>query len=127
MSGSSPEHLTGGPLSAAISTMVVTVLAEHIGRGPTKARSYLHDDVITVVVRDGLTVGEITLHASGRPQAALGSRRELQAAVSGALTEGLAPLVDREVVAVLGDQSLDPDVGVFCFILDGARPIGAAA
>lgn len=117
MSADSSEQLKGGPLAAAISTMVVTVLAEHVGRGPTKARAYLHDELITVVVRDGLTVGELTLRDAGRPDTALASRAALHAALQDRLVEELEPLIEQRVVTVLSDQRLDPDVGVFCFVL----------
>ena len=36
-------------------------MSDHIGRGPTRARTYLQDDLVSVVVRDSLTKGERSL------------------------------------------------------------------
>src|SRR5674476_141866 len=54
---STPPSITGS-VSAAISSVVVKLLREYTGRGPTKARTYVDDDLITVVLRDTLTMGE---------------------------------------------------------------------
>ena len=43
------EHPTDGQVAAAISTAVVHALGEYTGRGPTKARTYVNRDVITVL------------------------------------------------------------------------------
>jgi len=47
--------------SAEISNLTVRLLSQYTGRGPTKARTYLNDDMVTVVLQDTLTKGEITL------------------------------------------------------------------
>jgi Na+-translocating membrane potential-generating system (MpsC) len=43
-----------GPLLAAISNLVVRIYAEHVGRGPTRARTYFNDNVIVCVLHDTL-------------------------------------------------------------------------
>jgi uncharacterized protein YbcI len=50
--------ILGGSKAAAISNHVVRVMSEYTGRGPTQARSYLHADLVTVVLRDTMTKGE---------------------------------------------------------------------
>src|SRR5579884_402857 len=57
-----------GELAMAISNRVVSLISEYIGRGPTRARTYVHDDLISVVVRDTLTKGEQLLVASGKSE-----------------------------------------------------------
>lgn len=56
----------GGPSSsgskcAAVSSHVVRTMSEYTGRGPTKARTHIHDDVVTVSLQDTLTKGECSL------------------------------------------------------------------
>jgi len=47
-----------GSISAAISSAVVQLMREYTGRGPTKARTYVDEDLITVVLQDTLTMGD---------------------------------------------------------------------
>jgi len=47
--------------AAKISNGVVHVLSEYTGRGPTRARTHISDEVVTVVLRDTLTKGERSL------------------------------------------------------------------
>lgn len=55
------EHSIGGSTAAAISNHVVRTMSEYTGRGPTKARTYLDDDLVTVILQDTLTKGERSL------------------------------------------------------------------
>ena len=56
----SPDHaeLDAGPRAAAISTAIVRLLHEYTGRGPTRARTILGDDLIVCVLADTLTNSE---------------------------------------------------------------------
>ena len=59
---------TGRPAtpSAMISTATVQD-AHYTGRGPTKAKTLIGEDMVTVLLADTLTRGERTLVANGRP------------------------------------------------------------
>ncbi len=61
------EHPRGG-VSNAISNLVVRLLSEYTGRGPTRARTYMQDDLITVVMRDTLTKTERNLSRQGKDE-----------------------------------------------------------
>ena len=37
------------------------LLSQYTGRGPTKARTFLNEDMVTIVLQDTLTKGERTL------------------------------------------------------------------
>lgn len=41
-----------------ISTAAVQLLHEYTGRGPTKAKTLINDDVVTLLLADTLTKGE---------------------------------------------------------------------
>jgi uncharacterized protein YbcI len=43
--------LVSGQLLTAISTSIVAIVRDHYGRGPMKAKTYLLDDMIIVVMR----------------------------------------------------------------------------
>ncbi len=48
----SADPTTPGIVAAAVSYATVRTLSEYTGRGPTKARTYISDDLISVVLRD---------------------------------------------------------------------------
>jgi uncharacterized protein YbcI len=66
----SGKPLSGGHLLAAISTSIVGILREHYGRDPMKAKTYVLDDIIVVVMRgSGFTSLEQTIMDSASPMA----------------------------------------------------------
>ena len=44
------EQPVGGSRQAAISNLIVRLMSEYTGRGPTKARTHITDNVVTVVL-----------------------------------------------------------------------------
>ena len=59
-------RLAGGHLLTAISTSIVGILRDHYGRGPMRAKTYVLDDIIVVVMRgSGFTPLEKTIMNSG--------------------------------------------------------------
>jgi uncharacterized protein YbcI len=71
--------LKGGILLAAISTSIVGIVREYYGRGPMKAKTYVMDDIITVVLRgSGFTPLERTIMDSGEPNRVITMRHEFQ-------------------------------------------------
>ncbi len=122
MSGSQTDRPVGGELAAAISSGVVRVIRDYVGRGPTKARTYVSTDLIAVVLEDTLTKGERSLVMDGETTLVLSARRAYQRTMQDdliALVEGLS---GRKVMAFLSDNHLDPDVAVESFVLEPADP-----
>jgi uncharacterized protein YbcI len=66
MASIADERPTGGSLSAAISNAIVRITSEYIGRGPTKARTSIRDEMIVVLMQDTLTKAEKTLLDAGQ-------------------------------------------------------------
>jgi hypothetical protein len=52
------DPTTTGPHGLAISNLLLRLLSEYTGRGPTKARTHFSENLITVVVQDLLMKGE---------------------------------------------------------------------
>lgn len=124
-----PAPSLDGSESAAISNLTVRLLSQYTGRGPTKARTYIQDDIVTVVLRDTLTKGEVTLvnsnHARSCSRRDTPFRRSWAPSWSGAFEQ----ITQRTVLAFLSANHIAPDIAVETFILvptdDDALPASA--
>jgi uncharacterized protein YbcI len=109
-----------GEQLAAISNMVVAIYADYLGRGPTKARTYATDGVVTCLLEDTLTRAEQSLIDSGRESAVLDVRNSLQATMRDELVKAMEKLTESRVRAMISGTQLDPDVTTQVFVLDEA-------
>ncbi len=125
MSAGQQEPLQGGQLASAISNRVVRVISDYTGRGPTRARTYLHDDLISVVVQDTLTKGERSLVGDGRADAVMRMRKEFQDTMGPDLIAAVEELTGRRVLAFFSANHIEPDAALESFLLaprtDGQR------
>ena len=60
------ERPPDSSLYVAISNAIVGLLREYTGRGPTKARTTLRDNLVVVLLEQTLTKGEQVLVEKGR-------------------------------------------------------------
>jgi len=111
------EHLSTGSMSAAISNAVVRLLSEYTGRGPTKARTYIDEDLITVVLQDTLTKGERSLLRDGEVALVLANRKAFQNSMASELIAAVEELSGRSTMAFLSANHIDPDIAVESFVL----------
>jgi uncharacterized protein YbcI len=118
MPGTEEQRSERQKLAVAISNAVVHVVREYTGRGPTKARTYIADDLVTCVMRDTLTKGERTLVEHGREEHVLDTRKEWQDTMEDELTAAVEALTERKVTAYLSQNHIDPDLGVETFVLE---------
>ncbi|MFL5820488.1 MAG: DUF2294 domain-containing protein [Solirubrobacteraceae bacterium] len=118
MPSTEEHHPEQQKLAVAISNAVVHVLREYTGRGPTQARTYIADDLVTCVMRDTLTKGERTLVEHGRHKQVLDTRKEFQDTMGDALTAAIEDLTRRKVIAYLSQNHIDPDLGIETFVLE---------
>jgi uncharacterized protein YbcI len=107
-----------GLLANSVSNAVVRLFAEYLGRGPTKARTVVSRDLISVVLEDTLTKAERSLIERGQQDIVIQMRRALQVAMRGALVEAVESLSNRRVIAFLSDQQAEPDFAVESFVLE---------
>jgi uncharacterized protein YbcI len=112
-----------GELLASISNMVVSVYADHLGRGPTKARTFITDGVITCVLEDTLTRAERKLVESGRITPVLEIRSTLQETMRSELAGKVEELSGHHVRANIAGTELNPDISTQIFVLGGASQI----
>jgi uncharacterized protein YbcI len=122
-SATSDNHLEHGAdrgaLLAAVSNTIVGLHKRYYGKGPTKARSYLLDDMLVCVLRGGMTRAEQTLLESGRGEQITRQRHEFQMAIRDQFVSAVQDLTGQTVTAFLSTSSPDPDVSVEIFMLDG--------
>ena len=115
------RQTTNSP-SAMISTATVQLLHDYTGRGPTKAKTVITEDLVTVVLADTLTTGERTLVDAGRSERVLELRRDYQLAMRDELVAVVERQLERKVVAFMSENHIDPDLAVETFVLE---PVGA--
>ena len=104
--------------AANIANLVVGLFSEYTGRGPTRARAYLQDDVVTVVLKETLTKAERSLVDHGRSEQVLQMRLAFQQTMREDLTRGVEKILDRKVHAFLSANHLEPDIAVETFLLE---------
>ena len=109
--------------TARIATSVVQVLSKHTGRGPTKAKATIDEDMVIVLLADTLTDGERTLVQNGRAERVLRLRHEYQQVMCDDLVGVVERELHRTVIAFLSQNHIDPDLAVEVFVLKPADPI----
>ncbi len=116
------QPLAGGRLLAAISNSIVGILREHYGRGPMKAKTYVLDDIVVVVMRgSGFTPLEQTIMDSGQPARVIAMREDFQRVMAARYKTTIEELTGRTVLAFLSQAHVDPDITMEVFFID--RPL----
>jgi uncharacterized protein YbcI len=117
------EQREGTGPSAMISTSAVQLLHEYTGRGPTKAKTLINDDVVTVLLADTLTTGERKLVDTGRSDRVLQLRHDYQLIMRADLIRIVERQLQRKVVAFMSQNHIDPDLAVEVFVLEPADAV----
>jgi uncharacterized protein YbcI len=112
------EQHRGGSELAAVSNGIVQLLRETYGRGPTKAKSYLNDNVLLVVMEDILTTVERTLLDNGKHALVREVRLEYQAAETERFTGVVEQCLGRRVLTYHSQVTFDPDMAFEIFVLE---------
>src|SRR3954454_12385212 len=120
-------RLAGGHLLTAISTSIVGILRDHYGRGPMRAKTYVLDDIIVVVMRgSGFTPLEKTIMNSGQPDRVIAMREDFQRVMSKRYQETIEELTGRKVLAFLSQAHVEPDITMEIFFVDGPLEVFGA-
>ena len=116
---SEQKHPGNGVLPSAISTAIVRLMREYTGRGPMKAQTTIRGNVVLVILEQTLTKGEQVLVKKGRGENVLALRREYQEAMRDESSQKIAELTGQDVIAMMSDNHLVPDLAVEIYVLDG--------
>jgi uncharacterized protein YbcI len=112
------EPRTDGPLSADITRAVVGVFRDYTGRGPTKARTFLNENTVHVLLEDTMTTAERQLAVDGEEEFVLDIRRKFQKTMRNDLVAAVEELGGRKVVAFMSDNTIEPDMALESFVLE---------
>src|SRR5438270_3507903 len=99
-----------GSLSLQVSNAVGRLHKEFVGRGPTKVRTYIHDDLIVCVLEGGFTRAEQTIRAHSGDTLVIEMRLRLQAAMRSAIVDTVEGIVGRSVRSFMSAN--DPSQGL---------------
>jgi uncharacterized protein YbcI len=106
-------------LPAAISRHVVRLFSEYTGRGPTKARTTIRDNLVVCVTEDTMTKAERRLVQEGEEELVVTIRRKFQTTMRDDLVGGIELLTGRKVRSFMSDHDAENDCAAEVFLLDG--------
>src|SRR5215216_5986919 len=107
-----------GEMRAAIAREMVRLQAEYYGKGPTRAKTYIVDDLVVVVLEESFTPAEKTLAQRGERDAIQHIRRRFQQHMADEFTSVVEQATGRKVRVFLSETNIEQDVSVETFLLD---------
>jgi uncharacterized protein YbcI len=107
-----------GNLSRDVSRAMVNLLKDYIGRGASHARTYVHEDLVVVVLRGTMTKAEQTLADEGEEALVRSVRQVLQSKFREDANGIVERLTGRHASALLSDHDVDEDIVIQAFVLE---------
>lgn len=114
---SAAEPSPAGAYNIALSNAIVRLHRDYLGRGPTRTRTSIRDDVVVVVMHDTLTKAERSLAEDGKRDEVLFTRSSLQGTMREAMVSAVEGILGRRVIAFLSSNHIDPDLACEVFVL----------
>jgi uncharacterized protein YbcI len=114
-----------GELLGRISRELVHALKVSYGKGPMKAKSYLCDDVLLVVMEGGLLPAETTMVDRGREDTVREFRQQFENELTPLFTALVEDITGRKVLNYQSQIMFDPDMIFELFVLDGGADADA--
>jgi uncharacterized protein YbcI len=106
-----------GQLAAAVSNAVVGIHSKHYGKGPTKAKTYLVDDVVITVMQDVFTTVERTLIEHEKGDLVREVRTAFQFTLRDEFKQAVQEIVGRDVRGFISQIDCDAGIAVEVFLL----------
>jgi uncharacterized protein YbcI len=110
-----------GEMRATIANEIVRLQAEYYGKGPTKAKTYIVEDLVVVVLEESFTRAEKTLAQRGEREAIEHIRRRFQQQMADEFISVVEQATGRTVRVFLSETNIDQDVSVETFLLADER------
>jgi uncharacterized protein YbcI len=129
MRRSGEEHVlnTRPPALATISDGIAHLHMRFYGRGPTKTKTHIADDLVVCVLWNGFTTVEKTLLEHGEERAVESFRRTFQATMEEQFTGVVETATGRTVLAYMSQIHVEPNIAVELFMLEASSAGGANA
>jgi uncharacterized protein YbcI len=111
-------QMTGGELNAAVTSALVGIHMETLGRGPRSASTFHHGPVVVTLMRDVLTPAEKSIAQDGRDGEVMRIRQLFQQTMQPSFREAVERLTGRRVLAIISGNHVDPDIAAGVFVLE---------
>ena len=111
--------LKAGELNAAITSALVGIQTEYLGRGPRIASTFHYGHVLVTLMHDVLTPAEKSLTRTDKTDAVNHIRHLFQETMEADFRQAVERLTGRKVLAFISGNHIDPDIAAELFILDG--------
>jgi uncharacterized protein YbcI len=102
---------------AEVTNAVVGLHRTHYGKGPTRSKSYLMDDVLICVMREVLTTVERTLIEAGEVERVRDTRLAFQDAMQDVFKAAVEQILGRRVLGYTSQVLVDEAVAIELFVL----------
>jgi uncharacterized protein YbcI len=112
------EKLVGGRLNAALTRALVGIQMQYLGRGPKTASTFHYNNVVVTLMHDVLTAADKLVAQTHRRDAIVSIRHLYQEAMQDDFNAAVERLTEREVVAFISGNHIEPDIAAEIFILD---------
>jgi uncharacterized protein YbcI len=112
------EGPTRGALNAALANELGKLVADFTGRGATRSRALVHQDMVVCVLEDGATRAERNLVAAGRSELVRQMRSALHEAMRVQLIEAVERLTGRTVRTFIPGVSENGEASITAFMLE---------
>lgn len=111
-------HAPGdGEVRTAISEGVVALLRDFYGTGPTRAKTYVTDDLVVCVMRGGFSRVEQTLLEGGHREAVSQQRAQFQDVMRERFIAVVENATGRRVIGFMAGSQQNPDMICEVFVL----------
>jgi uncharacterized protein YbcI len=112
------EDGRGDSLLAQISAEMVRLQKRFYGRGPERAKSYMLDDLLIIVMRGGVLPAEQTMLESGQEDLVRNFRQRFQDEMGARIVGMVQDVTGRHVVNYQSQVLFDPDMVFELFVFD---------
>lgn len=112
------QQLRGGELNAAVTSALVGIHTQHLGRGPTTASTFHYRNVVVTLMHDVLTQAERALSRNDHAEAVQRIRHLFQRAMEPDFRDAVERLTGRRVIAFISGTQIEPDIAAELFVLD---------
>jgi uncharacterized protein YbcI len=120
----SHEQPASGRVLAEITNAIVRLHRTHYGKGPTRSKSYLIDDVLICVMREIFTTVERTLIDAGEDDMVRQTRLAFQEAMQDTFKSAIEEILGRPVLGITSQVLIDRDTAIEVFVLGPDDRVG---
>jgi uncharacterized protein YbcI len=112
-----PAGSSSGAALAEVTNAIVRLHRIHYGKGPTRSKSYVVDDVLICVLRDVLTPGEKTLAEAGQDEQIRAHRLAFRDVMHEVFADAIEEILGRPVLGFTSQILVERELVIEVFVL----------